>query len=336
MLDKLPIEIAKRISEYLDSAQSKIDIVKTRNDFNIKVGYDLIVNLEIVNNIRRINKFHEIVNKSLNKEGIYLSCAETLEERRVRVRSKTFFGFKNIVRVIDFIYKRVIPKLPILKNIYFNLTGGNNRVISKSEILGRLISCGFGVIEYFEHDNLLYIISKKIKEPDYNMKASYGPLFKMNRVGYKGKIIGVYKLRTMYPYSEYCQDMIIKENKLASSGKILNDFRVTTWGKLFRKFWIDELPMFINFFKLELNLVGVRPLSKNYFMKYPQDLRELRIKFKPGLIPPYYADLPKNFEQILDSERKYLESKVSSPIMTDVKYFFRAIINIIFKGARSS
>ena len=34
MLDKLPIEITKRISECLDSAQSKIDIVKTRNDFN--------------------------------------------------------------------------------------------------------------------------------------------------------------------------------------------------------------------------------------------------------------------------------------------------------------
>ena len=211
MLDKLPIEITKRINKYLESTQSKIDIVKTRNAFNIKKDYDLIANLAIVNNIRRINKFHGIVNKSLNQEGIYLSCSETLEERRTRVRTKTPFGFKNIVRVIDFIYKRVIPKLPIFKNIYFSLTGGNNRVISKSEILGRIISCGFNVLEYFEYNNLLYVISKKIREPDYNMKASYGPLFKMNRVGYKGKIIGVYKFRTMYPYSEYCQKYIINE-----------------------------------------------------------------------------------------------------------------------------
>tara|TARA_Y100000996_G_scaffold249304_1_gene196059 strand:+ start:4104 stop:5114 length:1011 start_codon:yes stop_codon:yes gene_type:complete len=336
MLDKLPIEIANRINKYVESTQSKIEIVKTTNAFNLKKDSDLIANLAIVNNIRRINKFHEIVNKSLNQEGIYLSCSETLEERRTRVRAKTPFGFKNIVRTIDFIYKRVIPKLPIFKNIYFSLTGGNNRVISKPETLGRIISCGFSVLEYFEYNNLLYVISKKIKEPDYNMRPSYGPLFKMNRVGYEGKIIGVYKFRTMYPYSEYCQDMITKENKLASSGKVFNDFRITTWGKLFRKFWIDEIPMFINFFKLELNLVGVRPLSKNYFMKYPKELRDLRIKFKPGLIPPYYADLPENFEQILDSERNYLESKINNPIITDVRYFFRAFINIIFRGARSS
>ena len=118
--------------------------------------------------------------------------SETLEERRTRVRAKTPFGFKNIVRTIDFIYKRVIPKLPIFKNIYFSLTGGNNRVISKPETLGRIISCGFSVLEYFEYNNLLYVISKKIKEPDYNMSPSYGPLFKMNRVGFKGEIIGVY------------------------------------------------------------------------------------------------------------------------------------------------
>ena len=63
------------------------------------------------------------------------------------------------------------------------------------------------------------------------------------------KLIVSDKLRTMYPYSEYCQELIMRENKLAKSGKIWNDFRITTWGKFFRKFWFDELPMFINFFK---------------------------------------------------------------------------------------
>ena len=31
-----------------------------------------------------------------------------------------------------------------------------------------------------------------------------------------------------------------------------------------------------------------------------------RIKSKPGLIPPFYADLPKTLDQIIDSELKYL------------------------------
>ena len=140
----------------------------------------------------------------------------------------------------------------------------------------------------------------------------------------------------MYPFSEYCQELVIKENSLASSGKVREDFRVTTWGKIFRKLWIDEIPMLINFFKGELSLVGVRPLSENYFSMYPKDLQNLRINFKPGLIPPYYADLPNNFDEILNSERVYLNKKKKSPFITDLKYFFKAFNNIVFKGIRSS
>ena len=53
---------------------------------------------------------------------------------------------------------------------------------------------------------------KKKQAPDFSTHPSYGLLFKMRRVGYKGKIIFVYKFRTMYPFSEYCQDLIIDKN----------------------------------------------------------------------------------------------------------------------------
>ena len=62
--------------------------------------------------------------------------------------------------------------------------------------------------------------------------------------------------------------------------------------------------MIINFIKRDLNLVGVRPLSQNYFSKYPEDLQESRVKIKPGLITPYYADMPKNFEEIINCEKE--------------------------------
>ena len=331
-------ELKLKLSKYCNIENIPISILNTSNIFNIESlsnQPELIINYALINNIRRINKFHQSVNNIHNNGNIYVICGETLEERRIRVRNKIPFGFKNIARIIDFIYKRVVPKVPILKNIYFSLTRGHNRVISKGEILGRLISCGFEILEYYEHENLLYVISKKVKSPDYNMQASYGVLFKMKRIGYKGEIIDVYKIRTMHPYSEYCQKLITDENKLAINGKISNDYRVTTWGKFLRKFWIDEIPMLINLIKRDLNLVGVRPLSKNYYYNYPKDLQEERIKFKPGLIPPYYSDLPKNFNEILDSERKYLNKKKFSPIKTDFIYFYRAFINIIFKGARS-
>lgn len=332
-------KINQKLNTYLSSNVENLSIVKTTNAINIRVTsnnkLECVVNLGIINNIRRINKFHEAVNDKLIDNGIYLTCAETLSEREKRIKDKVPYGLKNIFSVVDFIYKRVLPKLPWIKQIYFAITNGHNRVISKSEILGRLISCGFEIIEYFEFNNLMYVISKKIRKPEYNMLVSYGPLFKMKRVGYKGEIIGVYKLRTMYPYSEYCQALIIKENDLDKSGKIYNDFRVTNWGRIFRRFWIDELPMFINFFKGELNIVGIRPLSQNYFSRYPKELQKLRIKIKPGLIPPYYADMPTNFDEILESERQYIISKLKNPIRTDINYFFKAFVNIVFKGARS-
>ena len=334
MLEKRLIE---KLKKYIEIDASIKAVLETKHTSNLEnfINQDLVVNLEKVNNIRYINKFHEAVNKSMINGAIYLSCAETLDERFFRYQKKVPFGFKTVVTTIDFIWKRVVPKTPILKNIYFMLTNGHNRVLSKAEILGRVISCGFTIEEYFEYNNLLYVIAKKIKNPAYNMKPSYGALFTMSRIGYQGKMINVYKFRTMYPYSEYCQALISEENNLAISGKINNDYRITLWGKYFRKYWIDELPMIINLFKGELNIVGVRPLSKHYYSLYPEDIKELRIKVKPGLVPPFYADLPKSFEEIVESERKYILMKLKNPIMTDLKYLYKAFVNIVFKGARS-
>ena len=71
---------------------------------------------------------------------------------------------------------------------------------------------------------------------------------------------------------------ITDKNKLADSGKIKDDYRITVYGKFLRKYWIDEFPMIINWFKRELKIVGVRPLSEDYFSRYPDDLKKLRIK----------------------------------------------------------
>ena len=104
------------------TSQTNNNLIVFEKDIN-KV--DLIVNVGIVNNIRRINKLHESVNINLLENGIYISVGETMEERRIRVRNKSPFGLKTVVRIIDFIYKRVLPKLPIIKSIYFSITGGH-------------------------------------------------------------------------------------------------------------------------------------------------------------------------------------------------------------------
>jgi len=140
----------------------------------------------------------------------------------------------------------------------------------------------------------------------------------------------------MHPYAEYLQSYIFEKHNLQDGGKFKDDFRVTTLGRFMRKFWIDELPMFVNVLRGDLKIVGVRPLSKHYFNLYTKELQEKRIKFKPGLIPPFYVDNPKTLEEIMASEMKYLEAYEKHPLLTDMKYFFKAFYNIVFKRYRSN
>ncbi|MBL0340951.1 MAG: sugar transferase [Bacteroidetes bacterium] len=158
----------------------------------------------------------------------------------------------------------------------------------------------------------------------------------MRRFGYLGKVINVYKFRTMYPFSEYLQQYIYEKNKLQEGGKFKDDFRISTLGRFMRKYWLDELPMIMNLLKGDLKLVGVRPLSKQYLSLYSEELQQKRLQFKPGLIPPFYADLPKTLDEIMASENRYLDQYSKHPIRTDIKYFFASFKQIIFKKARSN
>ena len=324
--------------EKIKSHSNSSIIVNTSKIFNIsgKSNVDLLINYEKTNNIKNINKFHEAVNQALVQNGKYISCAESSEQRKARKAKIFIFLISQIVLFFDFIYKRVIPKLPILKKIYFFITKGKNRVMSETEIIGRLVSCGFKIEKTYKENGLTYIFAIKARKPFYDMNPSYGPIFRMRRVGYRGDIISVYKFRTMSPYSEYVQSTIIETNKLDKTGKINQDDRITFYGKFLRKYWIDEFPMIINWIKRELKLVGVRPLSEDYFGRYPQDLKELRVKTKPGLVPPYYVDLPVTFDEICNSERKYLNQYFQNPFKTDIKYLFSALWNIFIRGKRSS
>jgi lipopolysaccharide/colanic/teichoic acid biosynthesis glycosyltransferase len=88
--------------------------------------------------------------------------------------------------------------------------------------------------------------------------------------------------------------------------------------------------------KGEMKLVGVRPVSKIYFEQLPKELKEQRLRFKPGCIPPYVAFNEKSsLNSVLECEKKYLDMKSRNPYFTDTKLFFIAIFNIVFKGKRS-
>ncbi len=309
------------------------------NDLDVMVpdgGAQTIVNLHRVNDVLRINKFFEGANAKLPMGGRFVVCVETFAQRRERILAKYHPVISYPYYAASFMLQRVCPKLRLTRGLYFRITKGRNRAMSHVETLGRLYCCGFKVEETAEIDHLLFIVATKVKEPACDPNPSYGPLFRMRRLGKNGKPIGVYKLRTMHPFAEYLQEYVHERYALAESGKFRDDPRIPRWGRIFRRFWIDELPMLLNLLKGDLKVVGVRPLSAHYESLYPQALRDQRRRHTPGLVPPFYADLPKTFDEIVASEARYLEAHERHPIVTDIRYFARAFVNIVFRSARSA
>ena len=328
------------LSAYVDFNSKEVFTEATTTRFNIQKipagKYNAIVNLKRVNDIRWINKFFESVNSKLNYGDQFIGFVETKNNRKDRILNKMPFPFNWIRYTGDFILYRVLPKMKYSKRIYFYITKGHNRVLTKAETLGRLVSCGFEIKDVKQIGKLTYFVTEKVIEPYYDENPSYGPLFKMRRVGKGGKIIEVYKFRTMHPYAEYLQDYVLKINGYSEIGKPADDFRMTNWGKFMRRYWLDELPQLINVLKGEMKLVGIRPLSKRFLQEYPEDVLQLRLKHKPGCVPPYVALLKQEVEEYIESERIYLTEKEKHPYITDTKYFFKALYNIITNKIRSA
>lgn len=290
--------------------------------------------------LHQISNLNVLLNKTNENmaEGAYLLChTRTAVLKRQMIMKSYPWGINHILFSLHFLWHRVMPKLSLTKRLYFAVTKGKRRTFNRVEVLGRLYRAGFEVVNEEYRLGYFYVLARKVKAPIWDDKPSGGLLIKLQRVGKDGKMIGVYKFRTMYSYSEYLQPYIYEHNHLQKGGKFAHDYRVTPWGRWMRKLWIDELPMFINLFKGEIKLVGVRPLSRQYFSLYTPEMQELRTRIKPGLLPPFYYDkqTPKTIDEVQTSERRYVEAYLQHPILTDIRYFFGTIFNIIFRGRTS-
>ena len=319
---------------------ARLAIVSTSEAFNIQNlehdQYSCIINLKPMNNIRKLDRFLDIVNGRLGGGGLFLCSVETLEQRAGRLKEKYSPFVYYLIYLPDFLINRVIPRLRLTRGLWEFVARGANPPFSRAEALGRLSRAGFAIKQEKFAGNMLCIKAERISDPKPVNENGYGMIISLPRIGRDGRTFNVYKLRTMHPYSEYIQDYVYGLHSIADGGKMKHDFRVTAWGQFARKVWLDELPMIVNILKGDLKLFGVRPLSKHYFSLYDDEIRNRRIRYKPGLLPPYYADLPIGLEAIQHSELKYFDSWDQNPIVTDIRYLTRSIYNIFFRHARSA
>jgi len=299
--------------------------------------YSTFIQLKKLNNMRKVNAMFYQMNAKLADNGVFICCFESKSTWKKGILNKYPKYINHIIYGFYFFVKRIIPRLFFTRRLYYDITSGKKRIFSKAEVLGRLVYCGFEIVQEKKIDGSSYVIAKRIANPHPLQQRKYGPMIKLPRIGKNGKQFDFYKLRTMHAYSEYLQPYVFEKNNLQEGGKIKRDFRVTTLGQFARKYWLDELPMIINLLKGDMKLVGVRPLSQHYFSLYSKELQEKRIKFKPGLLPPFYADMPKTLDEIQQSEMNYLTAcETKGTFVTDICYFFKILNNILFKGKRSA
>ncbi|MCK8494878.1 sugar transferase [Spirosoma sp. RP8] len=276
------------------------------------------------------------VRRTLASDSYFAFRVTTAENIKACIQQRlsgvSFYGYYGV----HFLVRRALPKLKGFRKICRLLNAPVD--MSKAEIIGRLMYNGFELVDIVETvDETLFVakINPLNNPSESKPESNEGCLFRMQRIGKHGKPITVYKFRSMHPYAEYVQEYLHKTNGIDLGGKFKNDFRVSTGGRLIRKYWIDELPMLINLLKGDIKLLGVRPISEHYFSLYPEAAQQLRRQHKPGLLPPYYADLPTTFEQIVQSEVNYLTRYERDPVATDLTYLLKIMKNIVIHKARS-
>ena len=136
---------------------------------------------------------------------------------------------------------------------------------------------------------MAYVKYKYVKSGDHD-----NIMFSQERIGKNGKLIKIYKFRSMIPNAEaelermMEEDPKIKEEYLTNK-KLKDDPRITPVGHFLRKTSLDEWPQFVNVLKGEMSFIGPRP----YLPREKEDMGQYYdsiIKLKPGVTGMWQAN----------------------------------------------
>lgn len=165
---------------------------------------------------------------------------------------------------------------------------------------------------------------------------SSGPvLFSHKRLGQYGKIIKVYKFRTMVQNAEELLKTLNPEQKIEfeKNFKLENDPRITKLGKFLRESSIDELPQLLNVLKGEMTAVGPRPIVPSELKKYGKYGEKL-LSVKPGLTGNWQTSgrSDTSYEERIQLDMEYIDTRT---ILMDIKIAFKTLVVVLNKsGAR--
>lgn len=156
--------------------------------------------------------------------------------------------------------------------------------------------------------------------------------YRQKRVGQNGKLIKIWKFRSMVPNADVLLKEMLKEEKWKKqweeNQKFDNDPRITKAGRILRKTSIDELPQFLNVLKGDMSLVGPRPLVIGELEEHGG--LKLYQKVKPGITGWWGCNGRSNIDYRERLELEYYYVKNCS-LYLDILCIFRTALAVLKK-----
>ena len=236
-------------------------------DDNIQIHGKSVDGYKVVGDLLEVDKFVQVHKVDEVWIALPMRAEKRVKELLYALRHQTvnikfipdIFGFTLLNHSMT-----EIAGLPAVNLSDTPMLGGNQIVKAvEDRVLGLLI--------FILISPLLLLIYLAIKV------TSPGPaLFKQKRHGWDGRIINVYKFRTM---KVHCED----EGKVIQACK--NDSRITPVGRFLRRTSLDELPQFYNVLQGRMSIVGPRPHAVQHNELYKDQVNRymLRHMVKPGI-----------------------------------------------------
>ena len=156
--------------------------------------------------------------------------------------------------------------------------------------------------------------------------------YRQKRIGQYGKIINIWKFRSMVPNAGEILEELLKDEKYRKeweeNQKFEHDPRITKVGAFLRKTSIDELPQLLNVFVGDMSLVGPRPLVEGELRAH--DGLNLYHKVKPGITGWWGCNGRSNIDYRERLELEYYYVKNCS-LYLDILCIIRTIYAVLKK-----